>query len=458
MIEPPQRKKLPQYNSIEDAVELITKSKKILVLSGAGISTSAGLPDFRSRNGIYVQIHAEHPDLSDPKSMFDIEYFKKNPVPFYQFAKALYPGQYKPTIGHRFIKCLEEHNKLLRNYSQNIDTLEKQAGIKHVVECHGSFAKATCTNCKYNVDGDVIRNDILNRKIPLCPRCHSINEGPEVKLGVMKPDIVFFGEQLGDHYHSCLESDKNQVDLLIVIGSSLKVRPVALIPRSIPDHVPQVLINKEPLDHMCFDIELLGDCDTVIKELCSRLGHDWIDMLRVQATPLTQIIGLPLPKTALDDSDSSSKSKKLGSVIPTDEIDDSKKISKNIGLDKSSLIQSRVVDTDALNSSPLVAERLAIVDVEKEIEVDRDMPDRAISDCDRSSDEEWEDVEILPQTSSSSDSDSQKKLSLEVPETSYYFLKPNRYMFHGVELTKAQYERFAREQEKISEQDPTLVQ
>lgn len=293
MIEPPKRRELPQYNTIEDAVELINKSKKILVLSGAGISTSAGLPDFRSRNGIYVQIHAEHPDLQDPKSMFDIEYFRENPMPFYQFAKALYPGQYKPTIGHKFIKCIEDHNKLLRNYSQNIDTLEKQAGIRQVVECHGSFARATCTNCKYNVDGDVIRDDIMNQKIPYCPRCQSKEDGPEDGLGVMKPNIVFFGEQLGDDFHNSLETDKEQADLLIVIGSSLKVKPVALIPKCVPPEIPQILINKEPLDHMGFDIELLGNCDDIIQELCLRLGQDWTAICENQRTRLTQIAGLP---------------------------------------------------------------------------------------------------------------------------------------------------------------------
>lgn len=269
MIEPPKRKKLTQYNTIDDAIDLIKTSNKVLVLSGAGISTSAGLPDFRSRNGIYVQINRDHPDLHDPKLMFDIDdYFRRNPLPFYQFAKsALYPGQYKPTVGHMFIKCLEDHNnnKLLRNYTQNIDTLERQAGIRRrAVECHGSFARpATCTSCHHSADCETIRqDDILNEVVPKCPECHSKDDGPRDGLGVtMKPNIVFFGVQLGEEFHSSLDRDKDEVDLLIVIGgSSLKVRSVALIiPRSIPSHMPQILmINREPLDHMCFDVvELL---------------------------------------------------------------------------------------------------------------------------------------------------------------------------------------------------------
>lgn len=280
IIEPPRRPKLTQYNTIDDAIELIKTSNKIIVLSGAGISTSAGIPDFRSRDGIYVQINAKYPDLKDPKLMFDISYFKENPLPFYQFAKALFPGQFRPTAGHRFIKCIEDHGKLLRNYTQNIDTLEKQAGINKVVECHGSFAKATCTSCGYCVDGEVIKDDVLSQKVPKCPKCHGKNSaGPADGLGVMKPNIVFFGEQLSDEFHKTLDADKDSVDLLIVIGSSLKVKPVALIPRHISPKVPQILINRETLDHMGFDIELLGDCDEIIQKLCTKLDGDWLQVL-----------------------------------------------------------------------------------------------------------------------------------------------------------------------------------
>lgn len=89
-----------------------------------------------------------------------------------------------------------------------------------------------------------------------------------VSQGIMKPDIVFFGEGLPDAFHDAMAKDKDDCDLLIVIGSSLKVRPVALIPSSIPSHVPQILINREPLPHLKFDIELLGDGDIIINQIC----------------------------------------------------------------------------------------------------------------------------------------------------------------------------------------------
>jgi len=268
----PKRKKLPHVNNIEDVVSLIQRSKKIVVLTGAGVSTSCGIPDFRSRNGVYARLSVDFPDLPDPQAMFCINYFKKDQRPFFKFPKEIYPGQFKPSISHKFIKLIESNGKLLRNYTQNIDTLEKSANIENVITCHGSFSTASCTNCKYQVDGSFIKDDIFNQKIPICPRC---SEEDSETLCVLKPDIVFFGESLPDEFHDSIAKDKEECDLLIVIGSSLKVRPVASIPTSIPADVPQILINRENLSHMTFDVELLGDCDIIVQELCNRLGEGW---------------------------------------------------------------------------------------------------------------------------------------------------------------------------------------
>ncbi|KAK7075521.1 NAD-dependent protein deacetylase sirtuin-1 [Halocaridina rubra] len=120
----------------------------------------------------------------------------------------------------------------------------------------------------------------------------------------MKPDIVFFGEGLPDEFHDKMAEDKDECDLLIVIGSSLKVRPVALIPSSVPSHVPQILINREPLRHLTFDVELLGDCDVIINELCQRLGNGWKDLS--SKDPMTEIKELPprpIPSNTLGSGD-----------------------------------------------------------------------------------------------------------------------------------------------------------
>merc|ERR1711936_128456 len=93
--EPPRRKKLPEINTLADVVELIRKSQKIIILTGAGVSVSCGIPDFRSRNGIYARLAVDFPDLPDPQAMFDIHYFRKDPRPFFKFAKEIYPGQFE---------------------------------------------------------------------------------------------------------------------------------------------------------------------------------------------------------------------------------------------------------------------------------------------------------------------------------------------------------------------------
>lgn len=120
-----------------DAVELIRNSKKILVITGAGCSVSCGIPDFRSKNGIYSRL--DEFNLSDPQEMFDIRFFRENPEPFYHFAHEIYPSNFKASPSHHFIKMLESKGKLLRNYTQNIDTLEADAQIERVIQCHGKF-------------------------------------------------------------------------------------------------------------------------------------------------------------------------------------------------------------------------------------------------------------------------------------------------------------------------------
>ncbi|CAB1312426.1 unnamed protein product [Coregonus sp. 'balchen'] len=291
--EPPKRKKRKDINTLEDVVRLLHESKKILVLTGAGVSVSCGIPDFRSRDGIYARLAIDFPDLPDPQAMFDIEYFRRDPRPFFKFAKEIYPGQFQPSHCHKFISMLDKQGKLLRNYTQNIDTLEQVAGVQRIIQCHGSFATASCLVCKHKVDCEAVREDIFYQVVPHCPRC------PDIPLAIMKPDIVFFGENLPELFHRAMRQDKDEVDLLIVIGSSLKVRPVALIPTSIPHEVPQVLINREQLPHLNFDVELLGDCDVIVNELCHRLGGDF-EQLCYNSLRLNEITEKPprLPTSA----------------------------------------------------------------------------------------------------------------------------------------------------------------
>ncbi|ORZ11977.1 DHS-like NAD/FAD-binding domain-containing protein [Absidia repens] len=286
------RRRLDHVNTLEDVVALMAKAQNIMIVTGAGVSVSCGIPDFRSETGIYSRL--QEYQLDDPQQMFDIEYFRDSPEIFYSFAKELYPSNYVPSPSHQFVKMVEEQGKLLRNYTQNIDTLEHKANIKNVVNCHGSFATASCVTCGFKCDGKDIEEFIFAQTVPPCPKCAQSktlkkrNNGTgnddddddddnglsSRGVSIMKPDITFFGEKLPDEFDNLLAIDTEKVDLLIAMGSSLKVSPVSEIMTQVPHRVPQILINRTPITHMTFDVQLLGNSDDIVPELCRMLGWD----------------------------------------------------------------------------------------------------------------------------------------------------------------------------------------
>ncbi|VEL18251.1 unnamed protein product [Protopolystoma xenopodis] len=146
--EPIPRRRLRGFSKIEHVVQLLSTSKRILVLTGAGVSVSCGIPDFRSRDGIYARLAKEYPELKSSQAMFDMDYFRTNPSIFFKFAKEIFPGQYSPSPAHYFIATLERLDKLLRNYTQNIDTLEQAAGVTRVIQCHGKFIGYSLVQCQ----------------------------------------------------------------------------------------------------------------------------------------------------------------------------------------------------------------------------------------------------------------------------------------------------------------------
>ncbi|KAJ3281353.1 NAD-dependent protein deacetylase sirtuin-1 [Rhizoclosmatium sp. JEL0117] len=259
-----------ETTSHENVGRLFASAKNIMVITGAGISTNAGIPDFRSKGGIYSQL-GEY-NLDSPEDMFHIDTFKSNPKPFYSFAKSLVSKTtWTPTRCHKFIKLLELKGKLLRNYTQNIDGLEKMSGISSskVFQCHGSFASASCTVCKFKTSFEGIRSNLESGVVMTCPKCY------EKKDGIMKPDIVFFGENVGSKFDTLLLSDLKKVDFFVVIGSSLQISPVAKIIQQLPLKVPKLLVNKELLSpSISFDYCLQGDCDDIVESICKYLDWD----------------------------------------------------------------------------------------------------------------------------------------------------------------------------------------
>jgi NAD-dependent histone deacetylase SIR2 len=248
------------------------RPKRIVVMTGAGISTSAGIPDFRSPDtGLYANL--ARLDLPYAEAVFDISYFREHPEPFYVLAKELYPGKFFPTISHSFVALLDQKSMLLKLFTQNIDCLERRAGVpgEKIIEAHGSFATQRCIDCKTEYPDDLMMEAVESGDVPHCivPQCN----------GLVKPDIVFFGEQLPESFHQN-KSVPAVADLVIVMGTSLSVQPFASLPMLAREDTPRVLINKEEVGDLgsrADDVLVLGDCDAGVRKLADALG--WRDEL-----------------------------------------------------------------------------------------------------------------------------------------------------------------------------------
>ncbi|XP_028592334.2 NAD-dependent protein deacetylase sirtuin-3, mitochondrial isoform X1 [Podarcis muralis] len=255
--------------TLKDVTELIQKKecKRVVVMTGAGLSTPSGIPDFRSPgSGLYSNL--QQYNIPYPEAIFELNYFFHNPKPFFTLAKELYPGNYRPNYAHYFLRLLLDKGLLLRLYTQNIDGLERVAGIPpdKLVEAHGTFASATCTVCRRSYPGEDFREDVMADKIPKCPVC----------TGMIKPDIVFFGEEL-PHRFFLHVTDFPMADLLFVIGTSLEVEPFASLVYAIRSSVPRVLINRElvgPFAHQPqhSDVAELGDVIIGVEKVVELLG------------------------------------------------------------------------------------------------------------------------------------------------------------------------------------------
>ncbi|GAB7344345.1 hypothetical protein MBLNU457_2208t1 [Dothideomycetes sp. NU457] len=245
------------------------KAKKIVLMTGAGISTSAGIPDFRSPDtGLYANL--ARLNLPYAEAVFDISYFRKNPTPFYTLAHELYPGRFRPTVTHSFFKLLQDKGLLLKLFTQNIDCLEREAGVSgnNIVEAHGSFATQSCIECKSSYPDDKIKQHVEAMTIPRCLKSSCD--------GLVKPEIVFFGEQLPAEFFASRHLPA-KADLCIVLGTSLTVQPFASLPSFCSEGVPRLLINKERVGDLGSrpdDVLLLDDCDAGVRRLAMALGWD----------------------------------------------------------------------------------------------------------------------------------------------------------------------------------------
>jgi NAD+-dependent protein deacetylase sirtuin 2 len=223
--------------------------------------------------------------LPYPEAIFELDYFRENPQPFFQLAKELYPGNFKPTPSHYFVKLLQDKGLLLRHYTQNIDTLERNAGIddEMLVEAHGTFHTNHCIDCLKEYSMEWAKEEIFKNNVPTCIDCN----------GIVKPDIVFFGENLPERFHVLPHRDFKQCDLLIIMGTSLQVQPFASLIDYVSDNCVRLLINRAKVgktssgflrsmifgEGLCFDlpgnrrdVAYEGDCDDGCFFLADQLG------------------------------------------------------------------------------------------------------------------------------------------------------------------------------------------
>lgn len=229
--------------------KLINESKNLIVFTGAGISTNSGIPDFRSKGGLYEMVGKEY-TLPYPEAIFDIDYFRKNPKPFYNLSRNLLSEQSRPTACHKLLARLEQESKVSLVITQNIDHLHQKAGSQNVMECHGTYETGHCLDCRKEYLLDDYKTTLLQGDIPYC-KCG----------GYIKPDIVFFGEQLPSEFYSLCKNPPFS-DLILIMGTSLKVQPAAGLALMIAEKVPSIFVNRDATEYdNLFDYVIHDDLD-----------------------------------------------------------------------------------------------------------------------------------------------------------------------------------------------------
>jgi NAD-dependent protein deacetylase/lipoamidase len=217
-----------------DLAELVRRRQPCLVLTGAGISTESGIPDFRSPSGIWAQY--------DPMEYATISAFRRDPVKVWEFyARRLgVLAQAEPNAGHRALARLEHRGLVQAVVTQNIDGLHQRAGSQDVIEVHGSIRTASCLACGTQVPlGDVVAA-LETASAPPCPRCGEI----------VKPDVVMFGELLPADAIDRALALAAAAGLILVIGSSLEVHPVAgLADETLSRGGALAIVNRGPTPH-----------------------------------------------------------------------------------------------------------------------------------------------------------------------------------------------------------------
>lgn len=245
------------YEAIRRAAHIIRASNYAVALTGAGISTPSGIPDFRSPNsGLWEQDSAV-----ETASIFG---FKRHPQAFYNWMRPLAQRVMRahPNPAHVALAQLEQAGYIKSIITQNIDMLHSKAGSQAVIEIHGHLRKATCIECftEYTAEPLIIRF-LENGKLPYCSECG----------GILKPNVILFGEQLPVRELLAARQVSRQCDLMIVVGSSLQVAPAGDFPVLVKDRGAKLIVINYQETHVdnIADVLFRENAANVLPEIAS---------------------------------------------------------------------------------------------------------------------------------------------------------------------------------------------
>lgn len=237
---------------IEKAADLIRNAGRVIALTGAGVSTESGIPDFRSRNGLWSRF--------DPMEYGTLGAFRRDPVKVWDMlSELLFVADAEPNDGHLAMAGMEQAGFLTAVITQNIDSLHQKAGSSNVVEFHGSMTSFSCPSCAARYSLAEVR------RVHLPPHCFTCGS-------VLKPDIVFFDELIPPRAIAMTEHLAGEAGVLIVAGTSCQVVPASTIPELVKQQGGRVIeINIEPaLPHLA-DITLAGSFAAIMAALFAKL-------------------------------------------------------------------------------------------------------------------------------------------------------------------------------------------
>lgn len=247
--------------AIEDAAVLIRKAERAVMLTGAGMSTPSGIPDFRSEGaGLWSR--------DEPLAVASLNTFRTAPERFFHWFQPLASRilNAEPNPAHLALAKFERFGYFRTIVTQNIDALHQKAGSQHVIEMHGTLRTLSCTACFKQFESDpFLQPYIETGKIPQCLNCN----------GILKPDVILFGEQLPQSAWYEAQRAARQCDLMVVAGSSLEVLPVAGLPMQALDRGAHlIIINNTPTYlNVRADVVILDDVAATIPEIAKRVFH-----------------------------------------------------------------------------------------------------------------------------------------------------------------------------------------